>query len=515
VDPASDWTGRSATALQSALRLSNEGFAAHLGIAVRTIATWHQKPSICPRSEMQQLLDTALRRADDDARHRFSRLTATQSDHADTTAALPDSPHIVAALEWIDQRSRQHPGWARRAVSQQVSRTDLDDLGARASQRSRVRQRDLSDALRTYYDAASGYGHYASSFGSESVETSVLTRPEWLDLDCLLLTAHDRLRVSGAKSDGDPSLDDTTAAAAVRRLAEAIRANTRFVNSPIYQLTSTAISKDGIGGTVRVTDFVHYALTMDLLEGELTDALATGRTPVPGNLPLRDHYLPDIASVIGIDQRLCAGGALALLAIARPTDPFRGRSDYLILVQERSGHVLNAARRLAVIPKGFHQPLTDVRADAQIGATLLREMEEELFGRGDLDNTLTELRHADPMHPSRLSEPLRYLLEQPRRLRMECTAFGINLVSGNYEFAGLIVIDDEDFWARYGGLVEANWESSALRRYSSTDDELLADLIADEAWSNEGLFAMTQGLHRLAEIGGPRVCLPPTSWEIA
>ncbi len=119
------------------------------------------------------------------------------------------------------------------------------------------------------------------------------------------------------------------------------------------------------------------------------------------------------------------------------------------------------------------------------------------------------------MHPSRLSEPLRYLLAQAGRLRMECTALGLNLISGNYEFASLIVIDDEDFWARYGGVIEANWESSALCRYSYTDDELLADLIADEAWSNEGLFAMTQGLYRLAEIGGPRVCLPPMAWEIA
>ena len=47
------------------------------------------------------------------------------------------------------------------------------------------------------------------------------------------------------------------------------------------------------------------------------------------------------------------------------------------------------------------------------------------------------------------------------------------------------------------------------------DDDLLADLIAGKAWSNEGLFAMTQGLHRLAEIGGPRVCPPPMAWEIA
>ena len=55
---------------------------------------------------------------------------------------------------------------------------------------------------------------------------------------------------------------------------------------------------------------------------------------------------------------------------------------------------------------------------------------------------------------------------------MECTGFGLNLVSGNYEFACLIVIDDEDFWTRYGGVIEANWESRLLRQYSSLDAEL-------------------------------------------
>ncbi len=104
-----------------------------------------------------------------------------------------------------------------------------------------------------------------------------------------------------------------------------------------------------------------------------------------------------------------------------------------------------------MIPKGFHQPINDVRADAQIGSTLRREMEEELFGREDVDNTVSDGRTADPMHPSRLSEPMRWLLSAPDRLRMECTGFGLNLVSGNYEFASLIVVEDEDFWTRYGG----------------------------------------------------------------
>jgi hypothetical protein len=123
-----------------------------------------------------------------------------------------------------------------------------------------------------------------------------------------------------------------------------------------------------------------------------------------------------------VGGRLCAGGALALCAFARPADPYRGPADYALLVQERSGNVVNATRQLAVIPKGFHQPLTDFRGDAKIAATLRREMEEELFGRQDIDNTLCEQHAADPLHPSRLSAPMRWLLtENPAALRMECT----------------------------------------------------------------------------------------------
>ena len=103
---------------------------------------------------------------------------------------------------------------------------------------------------------------------------------------------------------------------------------------------------------------------------------------------------------------------------------------------------------------------------------------------------------------------MRWLLEEPDRLRMECTGFGLNLVSGNYEFASLIVIEDDEFWARYGGHIEANWESTGLRVYSSLDRELLCDVISEESWSNEGVFAFCEGLRRLAQLGGDRVNVP-------
>jgi len=53
------------------------------------------------------------------------------------------------------------------------------------------------------------------------------------------------------------------------------------------------------------------------------------------------------------------------------------------------------------------------------------------------------------MHPARLSEPMRWLTAEPGRLRLECTGFGLNLVSGNFEFASLVVIESDNFWSRY------------------------------------------------------------------
>ncbi|MBM7770775.1 transcriptional regulator with XRE-family HTH domain [Actinokineospora baliensis] len=494
----SPWTGRTAAALQSALRLSQEAFAAHLGISPRTVAAWHQKPTVKPQSEMQQLLDTALAQAAPDAQARFADLTTPP-----TGDRLQLDPHIVAALDWLDAQTGWTPGTARTRVAARAAQLDAQQLHDRSHHRARVSQRDITNALTAYYGPTP---LYRATLGSQLLNTSIVTRANWFAIAVPLISSNDRLRAVTAS----PPTADLVDTAAINRLAETLTLETRLVNAPLYSLASIDIGLQRIEGTVGIASFVEYALTLDLLEAELIDAITAGRTA----LPLRDRYLPDLPAVLDISSRLCAGGALALTAIARPADPFRGPADYLLLIQERSGHVVNAARRLAVIPKGFHQPVTDIRADAQIGATLRREMEEELFGRADIDSTTGDQRSADPMHPSRLSEPLRWLLADPSRLRMECTGFGLNLVSGNYEFASLIVIHDEDFWPQFGGMVEANWESTSLRRYSTQDPDIIGELLGDVAWSNEALFAMLQGLRRLAELDPARVTLPPLDWEI-
>jgi hypothetical protein len=531
--PVSGWTGRTACALQAALRLSNEAFAQHLGIGVRTVATWHKKPTLRPKSEMQQLLDTALDRAPAAAQDRFAVLAADptggpatariyQPGHAagsaepaalttpSTAPRLDTDPAIGAALHWLDRHAGWPSGRSRAEVAARLARLDPSEMRNRRGHRERTARHDIATTLAAYYpDRTGNHGRYAARYGTDTeLTTSVLTSPDWLDLDCLLHNGGDHLTVSTVDTPAWQPLDDKAAGYAAQRLAETLARHVRLVDMPLYRLFGIQPRRGSLTGRFGLSHFIRYALTLDLLEGELLDALATGAPVEPGWLPLRDRYLPDVASVLDVAGRLCAGGALSLCAIARPGGRRRPAPDYLLLVQERSGEVVNAARRLAVIPKGFHQPLTDLAADVHIEATLCREMEEELFGREDLDSTVDDQRAADPMHPSRLSEPMRWLDEDPARLRMECTAFGLNLVSGNYEFACLIVIEDEEFWARYGGTVQANWEATGLRQYSSRNPELLGSLIQDEAWSNEGLFALLQGLRRLTETGGRRVNLP-------
>jgi len=419
------------------------------------------------------------------------------------------SVDVEVALNWIDLHAGWPGGTSRRKLSSRLRVLNERALQDRNRERTRVGRRDVAQALADYYldTKPEAARPYRARVNGQVMATSIICRPEWQDLAIPLAPPHDRLNLTSSPARTPVRLDNAAAEHGVRRVAESVALNVRLTDDPMYQLLSLDVQDRVLVGTFALAPFVEYALTADLLEGELFDAIITGKSPRPGSLPLRDRYLRDVDSVLDPRGRLCAGGVLALCAIARPPDQYRD-ADYLLLVQERSGHVLNAAHRLAVIPKGFHKPLADYRADTHIGTTLRREMEQELFGRADVDSTVTRHMSAAPMHPSRLSEPMLWLTDSADALRMECTGFGLNLVSGNYEFASLIVIDDEGFWSRFGGHIEANWEAAGLRLYSSLDRALISDLITDERWSNEGLFALVQGLRRLNELGGTRVRLP-------
>jgi 8-oxo-dGTP diphosphatase len=55
--------------------MTNDAFADHLGVGVRTVASWHATPTIVPRTEIQSALDTAYERSTPSVQRRFSLLT--------------------------------------------------------------------------------------------------------------------------------------------------------------------------------------------------------------------------------------------------------------------------------------------------------------------------------------------------------------------------------------------------------------------------------------------------------
>ncbi|WP_410644242.1 helix-turn-helix transcriptional regulator [Amycolatopsis sp. lyj-346] len=484
--------GRRRDGLISARKVAGftqEGLADVLHVDRSTVARWEAGDYV-PLPYLWPKLASVLGRSREE-------LQALVGPSAVTREFSPDDS-FEPVFTWLDR----HAGWPLGRAREQVHASAATSTRDRPNPPRSV----IAEALAGYYaPPTSDHRPYAARCSRVEVTTSVLTRPAWLDLACSLSPAGDQTAFEGGGTPPPAVVDER---AAVQRLADATASGIRIADVPLYRLLEVDPQPGALRAKVGIASFVEYALGLDLLERELIEYLASGRTARPGHMPLRDRQLPDVSAVLDLPGRLCAGGVLALTAIARPADPFRGDADFVLLVQKRSAQVVNTANRLSVIPKSFHGPLADLRADARIGVTLRRELEEELFGRTDVDRSAGDLRVADPMHPTRLSAPMRWLTEQSGRLRMECTGFGLNLVSGNYEFASLVVVEDENFWPRFGGRVEANWEAAGLQQYSTLDGDLVTELIGDENWSNEGLFAFLQGLRRLAEIGGDRVKIP-------
>jgi hypothetical protein len=450
--------------------------------------------------------------------------------------AAPVSPlelRSIDFVEWIADHSNLTVGEAYDRLAARIG--DIQNLSdsvryQRAYARARLTREQLVAALERYYSAASAPavgGLYRARVGPHALTTSVLTRPSWLQSRVPLATPAETFQFVPPMSAPEPTplLAGERLDAAIDRLAQAELSTTVLVNNPIYRLLRIALEPGRVEAAVTLIDFATYALTMDLLESELVDTLADVSSQralaAMGHqrprLPLRDAYLPSLSHVLDFERRICAGGPVALLAAARPGRRLGLPADYALLVQERSPRVVNVVGRLAVIPKAFHGPTVEPQAEADLSASVHRELEEELLGRDELGNVLPEgLRKVDPFHAHLLSEPLRWLLDHqdPSAYQLECVGFGVNLLTGNYEFPCLIVINDEEWWARFGGQIEANWEIRRVRLYSSRDAAGLQDLMLDPRWSSEGLFAFVEGLRRLAELDtASRVTVPELDAE--
>lgn len=501
-----EWTPADALHLQRALRMTNEAFAEKLGAAVRTVAKWHANPEMTLKLETQQDLDVLLERSPDAVRERFwawrdPRPVSVDPDLAEWRSRLAQAPHLRASAAWLGGGDASGVAAMEDRVVRRAAALARGEHRRRApalagSEPGRAYVARLQDFYRTRLD---GHGFVEVAVDGNCVATSMLAEPRWIGLRTELVGDDRRFSFDATPPPLTAPMAGTTTAAALR-LSQVLVDQTRFVDGELYRLTRVKIGPAGMLADFATGSFAQYALTWDLLESELIEA------GLIGDLPLRRQLLPDIRSILTPASRLCMGGVLGLTAFARPATN-RRPADYTLLVQERGERVINASHRLAVVPKCFHEPSGDPVEDVDIRQSLVRELEEELFGREELDTTREGYARAMPLHPSRLTAPMRWLVEHDA-LRTELTAFGFNAVSGNFEMPCLVQVSDEGFWELLGGDVVANWEVARLRRVSSMDRDALARLIRDPAWSSEGLYAFVAGLLRLAELDPARVDLP-------
>lgn len=500
------WHPADASRLQQALRLTNEAFAETLGAAARTVAKWHANPTMTLTLEMQAALDTLLLRASPEAQQRFEELDAA-SDFARSTDAevrrlshhLEGARHLHTSLAWLDDVRAAPSGTTFRAVVERAVRSWGEERACSLSERPD--RQALATLLLDYYsdgDGVSGAVYLDTSEGR--LETSLVTPGRGAFSTTQGIDAQFELTRAAAPAAPQPTVALTTAAEG--RLAACLTGHTRFVDQPTYRLLRCDTDAGGIRTAFGLSTFSRYALSLDLLEAEANGAVKGDAT----YLELRDQLLPTLDAVLDPGSRECVGGALALTAFARPARGGRP-ADFLLLVQERSSRVVNGAGRIAVIPKCFHQPTNEPPAEVDIQTTLLRELEEELFGRDEVDGTGDARRLAEVLHPSRMTAPLAWLVSSSS-LDIRLTGFAYNLVAGSFEFPAVIVVKDETFWSEFGGGVEANWESSGLSRISSTDADGIEHLLHDPRWSDEGLVAFALGLKQLAETNPDRVRLP-------
>jgi len=476
-------------------------------------------------AQTRSLLATRMKEQLTALLNRAAEVDSNRSAGSATTAPLHRrsrlSPRTQEFVAWLASRLAVDVAEIYEetlSATNQLVRVPASRRLAIDARRSAVSRLQLCTSLEEYYsrqslDEASGV-LYRARFGDLTIPTTILSTNAWQSIRVPLNSNAERFELVTDSPDslGENGLD-IPIEAAIARLAQIEISNVKYVNNPIYRLLDIVTSSGELRVTMGLDYFLAYVLSFDLLEQELVDAIVWNEA-TPGaklDLPLRDRYLPSPRRAVDFRNRLCAGGPIALMAIARPGPPHRtGPSDYVLLIQERSSRVINVAGRIAVIPKAFHQPMVEVGAEVQLSSSLERELEEELLGRDELTGLATG-GYVAPLHPQHLTEPMQWLADRrgTDAYRTECVGFGVNLVTGNYEFACLIVIDDYEWWMRYGGLLVPNWEVERVSLYSSRDPSSVTRLVSDPRWSNEGIFSLLEGLRRLSELdNGGRVSLP-------
>ena len=411
-------------------------------------------------------------------------LQVIQGSAEDAVPEHQDQPterdlRTIDFVTWLAAHSDRSFAEAYQAVAtkaDQIAAKSKATKHAKNHERAVVSRHDITAAVASYYGFPDdNHQLYTVGVDGREIVLPILIKPGWTGLNVDLLGGDETATLINAEPNR-VTLDEVVFDAAVTRLADAEVNNRVLINNPLYRLLSVNVEGGRLRTEFGMAGFADYALRGGLMEVELVDQLgesaASGEPSV--KTPIRDTLLPTVDAALDFPSRFCTGGPVALLAVARPADIGRP-ADYALFIQARGSQVMDIEGKLSTVPKGWHQPIGATAPETRLGTTLLRELEEELFGRQDLEQMSDEARRtADPLHDQRRPEAVQVLINGDAGFQAICTGFGINLVSGTYEVPCLMVIEDETWWQKWGHLIVGNWETSRIDCYSSMDAEGLS-----------------------------------------
>jgi transcriptional regulator with XRE-family HTH domain len=428
-------------------------------------------------------------------------------------AALAPYTEVVADAARVFGWTSRDLVMAVHAARRRLQAESEDTNAAQQRRYNAVRissERLAARTLTQYYTPASLAQHnlttYAVRIDGLPINVPVAYKAEWAGLAIKLGGSHERRRlVKEVAQDAEVPMEMVA-----RTFAGIAQREGKIWNDPIYRLVDVNITAQDIEVSFTLDEYLRYAFTTGMLPKELDEAIITADFNIDNViarkrelLPLREELLPDSASLLDFQSRMCAGGVQVLFAMACPDNNF------FIPLQRRSEKVADKPGLMSLIPRAMHQPMVEAAAELSLSSTTKRELYEELFGGTETERGVHQL-----MHDWYIREcvPLLWLHDHPESYVVECVSFGLPLTWGNYEFGILVAVFDEEFWARYGHKLALSWESktSVVDRINvfSKDSQKVSELIKTGEWDEGSLYPFIEGLKRLSVLEPTRVRLP-------
>ena len=248
----------------------------------------------------------------------------------------------------------------------------------------------------------------------------------------------------------------------------------------------------------RDTTFYTYRTAFGEIYDELAIALADkginkfvslNKSKYRSLLPKRTKYLSTIDTILNLNQRICIGGIITMVAA-------RTNNDIAIIAQRRSTTVSDEPNSLTLVPRAYHESLITPDQEYVLKTTVYREFYEELF-EGDKDVG----HHMEPDFYMAENSGIRELVEGDGTNHI-LKPIGLvwDLYRGNFIVAYCLFIQDQNWWSRYGRAMKLNWEYSETEKISAaraSRSEILR-LINRKDWAHDSYFAFIEGLRWLA-----------------